>query len=89
MKLSLNAVIHIRLSDAGKQQLRAHFLRLFSQNADRADESVSICHLNADGSYRFMLWELMYIFGDQMYMGNTTDMTESMEMEVVNNPAIS
>lgn len=58
MKININENINVRLTPQGQELIRKHY----------ATYNVT-WHPNADGWYKFQLWDLMNIFGPHLYAG--------------------
>ncbi len=59
MKISLNNYVFVQLTDYGKSVCRDYYNK-YGQKAP-----------SLEGKVKFLLWELMKIFGEKCYQGNT------------------
>lgn len=77
MKVNLNKQCRVRLTSEGKEQYTQFHVSL-GVPLDRCIPRVD----NRGYSY-FVLWEIMQIYGDRMYNGNTVAMFHNNELEFV------
>lgn len=81
MKMNTNDRALVKLTKDGVAQHVAHFESIGKTEKDAA-ESLRRASVD-DGRHRFQIWELMAIFGDQMYHGNTKKMFTKNAIEFV------
>lgn len=64
MKININDSVTVKLTEAGEKRLRDYFTKIPDLN------------ISQDKVFKAQLWELMNIFGPEMYMGNPDSMFE-------------
>ncbi len=81
MKMNINDYALVQLTEDGIAQHVAYFESIGMTEKDAAE---SLQHASVgDGRYRFQIWELMKIFGDQKSNGNTKQMFTKNVVEFV------
>ncbi len=78
MKTNLNAVVRVKLTDAGDKTYRQFHERLIGLPLDLIPP-----RLDADGFFKTQLWVLMQVFGPVTFMGMGNQHFENNEIEIV------
>jgi len=81
MKLNINDYALVHLTADGVIRHTSSFTEIGKTEKD-ADEVLRHAAVG-DGRHRFQIWELMKIFGDQMYNGNPKQMFVKNIVEVI------
>jgi len=69
--INLNELVQVRLTKEGLAQHEKWYCDLSSVTKMSLPNSVSELKPDDDGWYSFQLWNLMQIFGAQLYQGNS------------------
>lgn len=73
--MNINDDVRVKLTDDGWRMLEEHFQegeRILPLGADHVQRMIEMYRrrTDADGWTTFQLWDLMHIFGPELYMGN-------------------
>lgn len=68
---NVNDYAIVRLTEAGLSRLLTHYTELFAGTVFATEApNHALSHLQKDGTYKFQLWEVMQIFGCDMFNGS-------------------
>lgn len=71
MKININEIVRVKLTDKGIQTLKTKYEKLNKASNGLIDcNAWETMYIDNDGYYKAPIWQLMQDFGRQMYMGN-------------------
>jgi hypothetical protein len=84
MNINLNDRIRVKLTDTGLYVLKNNYKssKRLSDILD-IDDYINVYELDEQGYIVIQLWEFAHIFGKYLYMGNTDQVIEDMNVELL------